>query len=192
MQALPAAAPPAPRRQLTVGAALAAMALLMLTGGMLAVWAVQRNRAIDLDGTWVPDGITIPEVPTNVILITFLPLCVFAQWAVWSARRGDHPHTGLALGATALMALLVINAQAYVYTQTGLGIADGPYGAMFYAVTGMFVVLMIAGIAFTAVTLFRYLGGRTGEHELVVAHAIYWYATAAAYAAIWFVVYVTK
>jgi cytochrome c oxidase subunit 3 len=126
------------------------------------------------------------------MLITFVPLCVFAQWAIWAARRGDHPHTGLALGATALMALLVINAQAFVYVDMGLGLADGPYEAMFYAVTGMFVVLMIVGMAFTAVALFRYLGGRTGDQEILTAHAIYWYATAAAYAAIWFVVYVTK
>ena len=192
MQALPAAAPPAPRRQLTVGTTLGAMALLMLTGGMLAVWALQRNRAIDLEGTWVPDGVVIPEVPTNVMLITFAPLCVFAQWAVWSARRGDHPHTGLALGATALMALLVINAQAFVYVEMGLAIAEGAYASMFYAVTGMFVVLMIVGMVFTAVALFRYLGGRTDDPEILTAHAIYWYATTAAYTAIWFVVYVTK
>ncbi len=192
MQALPAAAPPAPRRQLTVGATLASMALLMLTGGMLAVWALQRNRAIDLEGAWLPDGVVIPEVPTNVMLITFVPLCVFAQWAVWSARRGDHPHTGLALAATALMALLVINAQAFVWFEMELGVVDGAYASMFYAITGMFVALMIVGMAFTAVSLFRYLGGRTGDHEILTAHAIYWYATTAAYTAIWFVVYVTK
>ena len=61
MQALPAAPAPAPRNQLTVGASLAAGATLMLFGGMLAVWAVQRSRAIDAEGHWLPDGVAIPD-----------------------------------------------------------------------------------------------------------------------------------
>jgi cytochrome c oxidase subunit 3 len=54
------------------------------------------------------------------------------------------------------------------------------------------MVLMIIGVVFSAVTAFRYIGGRVQDHEIVAAHAIYWYATAAVFAAIWFVVYVTK
>ena len=37
MYALPAAAPPAPQRQVLVGVALAVMAAVMMTGSMLAV-----------------------------------------------------------------------------------------------------------------------------------------------------------
>ena len=191
MQALPAGPAPAPRRQLLVGSTLAAMAMLMLTGGMLAIWALQRDRHIDLDGRWVPQGVTIPEVPTNVMLIAFLAIAIFAQWAVYSAKRGDRPHTALALGVLALVAILVINAQGFVYSQMGLGIGDGTYAVMFYAVTGMFVTLMIVGVLFTAVAAFRFIGGRR-DLELLSAHAIYWYAMCAVYAAIWFVVYVTK
>ena len=36
------------------------------------------------------------------------------------------------------------------------------------------------------------LGGRVRDHELVAAHALYWYVLAVAFAAVWFVVYVTK
>jgi hypothetical protein len=52
--------------------------------------------------------------------------------------------------------------------------------------------LVIIGVAFTAVTAFRTLAGRLGDTEILAAHALYWYFTAAAYAAVWFVVYVTK
>ena len=139
-----------------------------------------------------PSGVAIPEVPANVMLIAFLGLCVFAQWAVWSAKRNDRGHTVFALGRTVLVALLVINAQAYIYHEMELGIADGTYPVMFYAVTGMFLVLMIVGILFSVVATFRFTGGRTGDRELVAAHAIYWYTMAAVFTAIWFVVYVTK
>ena len=41
MHALPAAPAPAPQRQMLVGTSLAVMAMVMLTGSMLAVWALQ-------------------------------------------------------------------------------------------------------------------------------------------------------
>ena len=192
MHALPAAPPPAPQRQVLVGTSLAVVAMVMLTGSMLAIWALQRTEAIDSAGTWLPDGVTVPEVPTNVILMAFVGICVFAQWAVWSAKRSDRPHTVLALGCTALVSLLVINAQAFVYVEMGLAISDGTYAVMFYAITGMFMLLMIIGMLFTVVAAFRYIGGRSGDQEILVSHAVYWYAMSAIYAAIWFLVYVTK
>jgi cytochrome c oxidase subunit 3 len=191
MQALAAAPAPAPRRQVLVGTAFACVAGTMLVGGMLAVWLVIRDRAIAAEGTWVPPDVTIPEVPSNIMLISFLALVVFAQWAVYAARRGERSSAALALGATGLVAIAVVNAQAFVYSQMGLPIADTAYGPMFYAVTGVFLVLMVVGLAFTVVTAFRVLGGRS-DGDVVVAHALYWYFVAAAFAAIWLIVYVTK
>ncbi len=192
MEALPAGPAPAPRNQMIVGASLAAIAMAMLTGGMLGVWALKRRQAIDLDGTWLPSSVTIPEVPTNVMLIAFAGVCSFAQWAVWSAKRNDRANTVFALASTAVVAFLVLNAQFFVYSQIDLGVADGAYGSMFFAITGTFCALMIAGIVFTIVAAFRFLAGRTEQREILAAHAIFWYAMAAVYSAIWFVVYVTK
>lgn len=192
MYALPAGPTPAPQRQTLIGSALAAMAMIMLVGGMLAVWLLQRDLALDAGTSWIPKGVVIPEVPANIMLISFIGVCVFAQWAVWSAKRNDRGHTVFALAATILVAFLVINAQAYIYSQMEMGIADGTYQAMFYGLTGAFVLMMIVGILFSLVALFRFSGGRTGDREIVAAHAIYWYATAAVYTALWYVVYVTK
>ena len=91
MIALHAGPAPAPRRQLFVGTALAGAAIITLFGGMLATWMRLRTNALDATGAWVPRKIIIPEVPTNVILLAFLPLCIFAQWAVYAARRDDRP-----------------------------------------------------------------------------------------------------
>ena len=193
MHALPPAPAPAPRRQVLVGTALASAASAALMGGMLALWMFFREAAVNgPDGRWLPDGVVIPEVPSNIMLIAFLPLCVFAQWAVYAAKRDDHPHTGLALGLTALMGLAFINAQAYIWATMELPANQGAYSTLFYAVTGVMVVLVVIGVAFSGVVAFRYLGGRTTERELVAAHALYWYCLSALYAALWFVVYVTK
>jgi cytochrome c oxidase subunit 3 len=193
MLALPPAAPPAPRRQLLVGTALACVAGTALLGGMLALWMQFRDEAIaSADGRWLPKGIVIPEVATNVMLIAFLPICVFAQWAVYSAKRDDKPHTALALGLTGMLGLAVVNAQAFVYAQMELPASGGAYNSMFYALTGVFTLLVVLGIAFSAVTAFRYLGGRTTDREIVAAHAMYWYFLSVGYSALWLVVYVTK
>ena len=68
----------------------------------------------------------------------------------------------------------------------------GTYNSMFYTLTGVLVAAAIAGVVFSAVTAFRYLGGRTTDREVVSAHALYWYVLSAAYVLLWFVVYVTK
>lgn len=192
MEALTAGPAPAPRNQMIVGATLASMATLMLTGGMLGVWALQRRQAINTDGAWLPSSVTIPEVPANVMLIAFIAVCSFAQWAVWAAKRNDRANTVFALGATAFVAVLIVNAQAYIYSQIELSVSDGAYGSMFFAITGTFMALMIAGIAFSLVAAFRLIGGRIGDREILTAHAIFWYALAAVFSAIWFVVYVVK
>jgi len=193
MHALTAAPAPPPRRQILVGTALAGVAAVMLVGGMLAVWILQRERAIAAGNTWVPDGVTIPEVPSNVMLFGVWGVCVFAQWAAWSARRNDRPHTSLALGLVALMGIALINAQAFIYVQMGLPIADETgYAGMFYAVTGTMVALLVIGVVYSGIAAFRFLGGRSADREVVAANAMFWYVLAAVFSAVWLIVYVTK
>ena len=193
MLALPPAPAPAPRRQLLVGTSLACAAGTTMYFGMLALYLRFRQSALDVpEGVWRPDKVVSPEVPTNVMLIAFLGVFVFAQWAVYAARREHKAYTALAIALTALMGLAVINAQAFVYTQLELGLHDGTYAMFVYALSGTFVFLTIIGIAFSIVTAFRYLGGRIHDREVVTAHAIYWYFLGAVYCGLWFVVYVTK
>jgi len=192
MLALHAGPAPAPRRQLFVGTALAGAAILTLIGGMLATWMRLRTSYLHGGQAWIPRKLIIPEVPTNVVLIAFLPLLLFAQWAVYSARRDDRTHTGLALGLTGLMGLAVINAMIFTYSQITLPVHGGAYNSMFYALTGTMTVLFVIGIAFTVVCLFRYLVGRSNDSEIVSAHALFWYVLAATYAAVWLAVFVTK
>lgn len=190
--ALPAGPPPAPRRQVLVGAVLACAAGTALIAGMLGLWLKMRDRAIDAGTGWVPKDVSINMVAPNTMLLAFIPACVFAQWAVYSAKRNDRAHAGLALGLTAVLGIAIVNAQAFVFNQIHLPAKGTVYHSLFYAVTGTFVVLAIVGVGLSVVTAFRYLGGRSPNRELVAAHALYWYFLAAAFAAVWFVVYVTK
>lgn len=192
MHALPAAPAAPPKRQVFVGTALASVATVMLVGGMLAIWILQRERTLDAGDLWVPKGVVIPEVPSNVMLMGIWGLCVFAQWATYAARRGDRAHTGLALGIVVLMALALVNAQAYIYAQLDLPVSETGFAGMFFAVTGTMIALLVIGIVFSAVAAFRILGGRNTDREIVAANALYWYVLAAVFSAVWLIVYVTK
>ena len=199
MLALPPASQPAARRQVFVGTAVAGAAGFMLIGGMMATWLKFRADAPVRESLkrgfikdWMPDKIVVPEIAATMMLLGLFVICIMAQWAVYSAKRNDRTHTGLALGVTALLALASINAQIAIWTQMGVGANDGAFHSMFYAATGTMTALLLSGFVYTAVAAFRYLGGRTKEVELVSAHALYWYFLTAAFCAVWFVIYVQK
>jgi cytochrome c oxidase subunit 3 len=193
MYALPPAPAPAPRRQVFVGTALACAATTALVGGMLALWMRFREVAINgPDHRWIPEDVKVPMVAANVMLIALVPLCIFGQWAVYAAKRDDQTHAGLALGLTGLMGISFINAQAYIWAEMKVPADAGAYGSLFYAVTGVTLVLAIIGVMFSGVVAFRYLGGRSADRELVSAHALYWYTFSALFSVLWLVVYVTK
>jgi heme/copper-type cytochrome/quinol oxidase subunit 3 len=192
MHALPPAPTPPQRRQVLVGTAVASLGVFTLMGGMLAVYIRLREDVRDAGESWVPEGVTIPEVPTNVMLIGFFALVLFAQWTVYAARRHDRAHVGLSLGLVAVLGLALINAQVYVYNRMELPAADSTYATTFYAVTGTMTALMIVGLVFTAVTAFRLLGGRESDQEIVAAHALYWYVLTTVFSALWLIVYVSK
>ena len=186
----PAAAPPGARRHHhRVG-----VAVLMLTGGMLAVWIRLRQQALDAGEAWVPTGVTIPEVPANVMLA--------------GSRRavGVRPLDGLrrSAGATASTSACRSGSSAFsgwpsstprptsTSTHRPAHRRSG-YAGMFYAITGMVIVL--------ASHRRRVHRRRRVPHprrprrptrRSSLAHLVYWYVVAAAFCAVWLIVYVTK
>ena len=192
MLALPAAPAPAPRRQLLVGTAVACATIAALFGGMIALYLRLRDQSLSVSGRWLPDKVAVPMVPANVMLIAMLPIGIFAQWAVYSAKRGDRVHAGIALWLVALLAVAVINAQINIYERMNVPATGETFNTMFYALTGLVVALLVIGALFSSVTAFRYLGRRTADREIVTAHALYWYFLSFAFAMLWFVIYVTK
>ena len=188
------------RRPALVLAGLLSAVSAMLMGSMLAIWLDFRSNAPlreSPDGSkmlrdWLPENIKIPEVATNTMMMTFVITCVMAQWAVYSFRRNDSKHASLALGVVLLTEIALVNAQLAVYSQMGIGVRDGGYMTMFYAITATMLVIIVVCMGFTLLALFRSIAGRAGDRDLVSAHALYCYAVSAIFAAMWLVVYVQK
>ena len=196
---LPAGPQPANRNSLVMGTAAVCAAGTMLMFGMLAIWFKFRDASplrTDEKGKlihdWLPSEIKVPEVAANTLMITMVVACIMAQWGVYSARRNDSSHATLSTLITGFIGVAAINAQAAIYMQMGMGIRDGAYQTMFYAVTGTMLVLLASGVAFSLVAMFRATAGRLGDKQVMTAHAMYWYFLTVVFCALWFVVYVQK
>ena len=195
------AAGPAPRTSTVfVATALVAAGMTVLIGGMLAMWLQFRANAptrIASDGVslikdWLKKDVAIPEVASNTMMFTFVIACVMAQWAVYSARRGDKSHTTLALTVTLFTGLAIMNAQVALWMQIDIVLRNDAYETMFYTVTGTMFAIVASAMVYSLVAMFRVLAGRTGDHDVLAGHALYWYAVSGMFAAMWFIVYVQK
>jgi heme/copper-type cytochrome/quinol oxidase subunit 3 len=189
---LPAPAPARPR-VLLVATVLASAAVLMGFAGLVAVYLQQRADAIAADGTWLPDGVTIPLTPGNLSLVGFGLSLVFMHWAVDALGNDDRRHTWVAFGAVLVVGAFHFVGTGFLYSQAHFAVGT-PEGAVFYAVSGAQLALTGAGLLFTALMAFRTLGGQYSarDREGVVAATVFWWAVAITYAVLWYAVYVTK
>jgi heme/copper-type cytochrome/quinol oxidase subunit 3 len=190
------APPPAPRRPrvLLVGSALAASAAAMAIVGLVAVYVAIRAETLAGGGTWLPEGTTLPLTPGNMGLTSLLMSGVTMQWAVYALRNSDRVHAYVALGVTLLLGLSFFNSTAYLYSQSGLGIADSGQALLIYTITGMHLAMAAGGLVFALVMGFQALGGQlTGRAaEGMSAAALFWHVTIGVYAVVWYAIYITK
>ena len=191
--ALPPAAPPARPRVLLVGTALAVTGTLMAFAGLIGVYLAQRQAVLAQGGAWLPEGANIPLTPGSIGMATMALSAVTIWWAVDAVGRNDRPSAYLALGLTIMFGLAVINSTTFLYTQMGLAVQTRT-GLLVYTVTGAHLAMIVAGLVFAVVMTFRTLGGEYHgrDREGLVAAALFWYATIAVYAVIWYAIYITK
>jgi heme/copper-type cytochrome/quinol oxidase subunit 3 len=195
MLALPPAPTPTRPRSLLVATAFAVAGAAALVGGLLGIFMhLRESVGGGHTASWLPKGVVIPGIATNIMLVTIIGASVTAQWAVYAIARENRRDTVVALVLTAIFGVAVINAQAFTYIELGLGVNDTAYAVALYAVTGTFLILVGAGMVFAGIGAFRSLGGRysASRHEGISAVALYWHFLTVAYFAIWYFVYVVK
>lgn len=185
--------PPARPRVLLVATALATGAAVMFFAGLLGVYLDERAAVLADGERWLPEGVDIPLTPPNMSLIGFALSCITMQWAVHAIGNDDRRHTWLAFGATLVVGAFHMVGMGYLYSQVGLDVGTAQ-GALIYAVTGAHLAMLGVAMLFALLMAFRTLGGQYSakDREGVVAAAVFWYATAAVYTAVWYAVLVTK
>lgn len=196
MLALPPAPTPARPRMQLVATGLVCAAGAMLMAMLVGAYLWFRSESGGTTATWVPEGVATPMVAATTLLFTMIGLCVLAQWAVYAIARDDRTHTLQALGLTFVFGVAAVNAQTYLWRESGITIRtdETAYAVTVLSLTGTWVALAVAGLVYTLVMAFRSLGGRTSAKDVegIAALAMYWYFVAAAFAAVWYVVYILK
>ena len=117
----------------------------------------------------------IPAINTLILLSSGVAI----TWAHWGLRRNSRWQANLGLFLTVALGVLFLGLQAYeyhrAYTQLGLTLGSGVYGATFFILTGFHGLHVTLGVIMLSVILSRSLKGHfTPDHHFAF-EAVSWY-----------------
>lgn len=117
----------------------------------------------------------IPALNTTLLLSSGATL----TWAHWGVLRGNRRQLSLGLAATVLLGCLFLGFQAYeyhhAYSELGLTMGAGAYGATFFMLTGFHGFHVTLGTIMLAVILVRSLTGHFTPERHFAFEAVAWY-----------------
>ncbi len=190
------AAPVRRPRVLLIGTAFAAAGSAATFAGLLAVYLSVRSQEIAANGTWLPEGATIPLSPGNMGMVTLIMSLVTVQWAVHAGANRDRSHAYQALSLTILFGIAHVVQIGYLWTQWHLPLngETTPQATLLFTILGLHVAMVAGALIFLALMTVRSLGGQfTGrDAEGLSAAAMYWYATVAVYSVLWYAILIVK
>jgi cytochrome c oxidase subunit 3 len=140
----------------------------------------------DFAGTWPTSGPKgaaftpmgawgIPSLNTALLLSSGATV----TWAHWGLLRNNRNHLTLGLAATVLLGSLFLGFQAYeyhhAYSELGLTMGAGAYGATFFMLTGFHGFHVTLGTIMLAVILLRSLSGHFSAERHFAFEAVAWY-----------------
>ena len=112
----------------------------------------------------------------SILTVILVVSSVAVQLAIRSTREGSIRRAKVWLGITIGLGVAFLALQAYDYSQLGFGLKDGPFGTLFYVMTGIHMAHVIGGVVFLSLVFGQMARGRlTRErHDPLSAGAIYW------------------
>jgi cytochrome c oxidase subunit 3 len=117
----------------------------------------------------------IPALNTALLLSSGATV----TWAHWGILRNNRRQLCLGLAATVLLGCLFLGFQAYeyhhAYTEMGLTMGAGAYGATFFMLTGFHGFHVTLGTIMLAVILLRSLSGHFTAERHFAFEGVAWY-----------------
>jgi cytochrome c oxidase subunit 3 len=123
-----------------------------------------------------------PEVPhlkieiAAILTVILIASSVTVQMALRSTRGGSSRRATIWLGTTIVLGICFLGLQLYDYSQLGFGLKDGPFGTLFYVMTGIHMAHVVGGVVFLSLVFGQATRGRLSpeHHDPLAAGAIYW------------------
>ena len=117
----------------------------------------------------------IPAINTALLLTSGMTL----TWAHWGLMKGKRAQLNLGLILTVLLGMIFLGFQAYeyhhAYTEMGLTMGAGVYGATFFMLTGFHGFHVTLGAIMLAVVSGRCLAGHFDAQRHFAFEAVAWY-----------------
>jgi cytochrome c oxidase subunit 3 len=130
----------------------------------------------DNEPVWPPPGIHLEDKVATILTVILIVSSVTVQIALRSMRSGASRRATLWLGITIVLGITFLALQLYDYSQLGFGLKDGPFGTLFYVMTGLHMAHVFGGVVFLTLVFSQVLRGRLSSehHDPMSAGAIYW------------------
>ena len=117
----------------------------------------------------------IPAINTLLLLSSGVTI----TWAHWALKKSNRGQLILGLFATVALGVVFLALQVYeyhhAYTEMGLTLGSGVYGATFFMLTGFHGFHVLVGTTMLIVMLFRSMAGHfTADHHFAF-EAVSWY-----------------
>jgi cytochrome c oxidase subunit III len=130
----------------------------------------------DNEPVWPPPGIHLEDKVATILTVILIVSSVTVQVALRSMRSGASRRATIWLGITIALGITFLALQLYDYSQLGFGVKDGPFGSLFYVMTGIHMAHVLGGVVFLSLVFGQLLRGRLSatQHDPLAAGAIYW------------------
>jgi len=153
--------------------------LLILTEGALFATMLASYFYIRFNSpTWPLGGIKPPELPLPIIgTVLLLASSATMFWAVRSSARGQPRRLRLGILLTILLGASFIAIQTYEYLNAEFRPNTNVYGSLFFTITGIHGLHLIAGLILCIVILIWAFGNRLNvqEHDALSNVSLYWH-----------------
>ena len=115
------------------------------------------SPAIEIGGTWPPQGIVALNPFAIPLLNTFLLLSsgAYVTYGHHALIHGNRKGAIAAILMTIVLAIVFTALQYVEYTEAGFTISDSVFGSAFYSTTGLHGLHVIVGTIFLSVAFFR-------------------------------------
>jgi cytochrome c oxidase subunit 3 len=126
---------------------------------------------------WPPPGVPHLKIEIAAILtVILIASSVTVQMALRSTRGGSSRRATIWLGTTIVLGICFLGLQLYDYSELGFGLKDGPFGTLFYVMTGIHMAHVVGGVVFLSLVFGQATRGRLSpeHHDPLAAGAIYW------------------
>ena len=146
---------------------------LLFFGGLFGAYFALRART----SPWPPEGVELDTAVSAVATVLLVLSSGTFHVATGRAGRGDIAGLRTWVGITLGLGSVFLGLQLYDYSRLGFEVSSHAYGTMYFAMTGLHGLHVLAGLALMLVVLARAAQGayRRGGADRVHAVGYYWH-----------------